>query len=173
MAWCICSCTLSCCRYYPLGHKEWLAANPDVLGKRLRSAQRVPLWERPLQTDEGNDKAEGAEWWTAEWLQAMNDGTANYPILCRVEKSYAEFPPDPFTKVIKKAGSGDDAQVVWKPPKDPAILKQATGAPLRLALILRPLSPVVPPAADQVSMSLALPPTFSVVTFPAAQKPFM
>ena len=164
---------LSCCRYYPLGHKEWLIAHPDVLGKKLRSAQRVPLWERPLQVDDGHGKGEGPEWCTQEWLQAMNEGTANYPILCRVEKSYAEFPPDPFTKVIKKNGSSDDAQVVWKPPKDPALLKQATGAPLRLALILRPLTPLVPPDADQASVSFALPPTFSVVTFPATQKPFM
>src|SRR6476660_3723561 len=129
-------------RYYPQGHKQFLATHPDFLGKKLRSAQRVPLWERPLQATESDSKAaaEGTLWWTEEWLKSTNDGTANYPILCRVERSYAEFPPDPFTKVMRKSGSSDNAQVVWKAPKDPAVFRQANSAPLRLALILKPLT---------------------------------
>jgi hypothetical protein len=158
-----------------MGHKEWLEVHPDVLGKKLRSAQRVPLWERLSQIDEADSKvaADGSEWWSQQWLDSLEDGTNNYPLLCRVEKCYAEFPPDPFTKVIKKTGNDDSSQIVWKPPKDPAVLKQAKGAPLRLALILKPLSAIVPPSPTDAYSSLVLPPTFSVVTFPSEQKPFM
>ncbi|GKY91187.1 hypothetical protein MPSEU_000091400 [Mayamaea pseudoterrestris] len=163
--------------YYPLGHKEHLATYPDALGKKLRSAQRVPLWERPFHATEQDSKAaaEGMVWWTEEWLQGMDDGSANYPILCRVERSYAEFPPDPFTKVVKKAGSNDNSQNVWKAPKDPGELKAANGAPLRLALILKPLTSVAPPTLDtgEGYASLPLPPIFSVVTFPSKVKPFI
>jgi hypothetical protein len=164
-------------RYYPCGHKKYLETYPDVLGKKLRSAQRVPLWERPSQTGEGEEGAmdESKKWWTEQWLEEMQNDVAAYPILCRVEKSYAEFPPDPFTK-IKKNGSNDETKVTWKAPKDPAVLKEIQGTQMRLALILRPLTPLVPPVLNggRVYTSLPLPPIFNVVTFPSPQhKPFM
>jgi hypothetical protein len=128
-----------------------------------------------LYANENENKvaAEGPTWWTEQWLKGMVEGTANYPILCRVERSYAEFPPDPFTKVTRKSGSSDNAQIIWKAPKDPVVLKQANGAPLRLALILKPLTSVVPPPVEDSHTSLPLPPTFSLVTFPSSLKPFM
>jgi hypothetical protein len=137
--------------------------------------QRIPLWERPCQAEErlsGNLGDPTKRWWSDQWLEDMENGTASYPVLCRVDRSYAEFPPDPFTKVLrKKGGSNEDAQVTWKAPKDLAA-KEITGTPLRLSLVLRPLTPLVPPGVDDVNPP-PLPPIFSVVTFPSKLKPFM
>jgi len=156
-------------RYYPLGHKEFLSKFPDELGRKTRSLMRIPLWERP----EIEDKENPASWCTEDWLTGIDKDTANFPILCRVERTYAEFPPDPFTKTTKKIDDGTNVKVVWKAPKDPTALPKK-GTPLRLAVELRPLASVLPPQGPSNGEQLPLPPAFSVATFPSREaKPFL
>lgn len=167
------SLTVRSSRYYPVAHKDRLKKYPDLLGKKTRSVMRVPLWERAASLTASGTETD--KWWTSAWIRSVDDGSANYPILCRVDRTYPEFPPDPYTKVVKKDDKSDEVQVIWKPPKDPTALRRMTGTPLRLAVELRPLTPVVLPSVDTEtsSGSLALPPLISVVTFPDDMPPFM
>lgn len=128
---------------------------------------RVPLWERAAAMEKENER----QWWTDDWLKQIEEETARYPILCRVERSYPEFPPDPYVKVVNK----DDGKVRYKAPKDPKVLKNIPGTPLRLAVELRPLTSVVAPPnhLNGTGQSLSPPPTFSVVVFPSQSKPFV
>lgn len=100
----------------------------------------------------------------------MNDETCNYPILCRVERTCPEFPPDPYTKVVTRSNDGTGEQVSWQPPKDPLELKRIPGTPLGLSIDLRPLSNVLPVTA---ATGLSPPPIFSIVTFPTELDPFV
>eukprot|EP00977_Amphora_coffeiformis_P008882 scaffold2013_cov139-Amphora_coffeaeformis.AAC.2 len=158
--------------YYPRGHLEFLAEYPDVLGKKTRQMTRVPLWERlgrKKEGDEAEDTLQSNTWCTEEWAQSVTaeNGGGRYPLLCTVQTVCAEFPPDPNIKIVKKKEGADGEEikkVFFKGPKN-GINKEP--AKIRLAVTLRPLSPVVP------GMGLALPPTFSVVTFPSKKKPFL
>ena len=174
----------TCFRYYPAGHKAYLEKYPDTLGKKTRSVSRVPLWERAaaekddLTTEDGTVQKTTSSWWNDEWLTGVEGDLANYPIVCRVERTHAEYPPDPYAKSVKKDESGNIVKIIWKPPKDPGVLKEIAGTPLRLAVGLRPLTPILPPkwsddSGPQNDETLVLPPTFTVVTFPSDLTPFL
>lgn len=62
----------------------------------------------------------------------------NYPLLCRVEKTQAEFPPDP----VKRKGT--DGHYYYTPPDAATKAKMKKGV-LRLAVTLRSFTPVIPP----------------------------
>jgi hypothetical protein len=163
-------------RYYPIGHKAYLRQYPDVLGQKMRSVTRTPLWERARSNEKDADEgASQKSWWNDEWLSTIENNTANYPILCLVERSYAEFPPDPYTKSVQKIGANGPV-IKWKAPKDTSVLRGIPGSPLRWSVMLRPLTSVLPPTSflASASESLSLPPTFNVITFPHSQlKPFL
>lgn len=159
-------------RYYPRGHRLFLEAYPDILGKKTRSTTRVTLWEKAeLERKEFSENGKmdaDKKWWDDEWLDNFQNSYDRYPILCRVRNTYAEFPPDRYTKVIK------NDKVYWKSPK----VKKAGGdlppAVLRLAVTLQPLTPVLPPSCDGgTKIELAIPPIFSVQTFPSQMDPFL
>jgi len=185
--------------YYPRGHFEFLSEYPgkqlfgnnfilwyeieeqckfltlhlcaDVLGKKTRQMTRVPLWERlerKKERDEAEDSLQTNTWCTEDWARsiASEKGGGRYPILCTVQTVCAEFPPDPNIKVVKKKEGADGEEikkVFFKGPKN-GIKKEPSK--IRLAVTLKPLSPVMPGLS-------ALPPTFSVVTFPSKIKPFL
>lgn len=111
-------------------------------------------------------------------MDEVNDGTWGYPLLCRVEHTTAEFPPDPFSKQEKMMSPGGDVKIVYKSPKNSRFVKQVARTPLQLVMRLKPLTTVVPPLwfeenGPRDEESLALPPYFSVVTFPCDEKPFV
>ncbi len=119
-------------------------------------------------------------WWDDEWLQSIDNKGGVYPILCRVEKTHAEFPPDPSAdeKIVKKDSSSGHVQVVWKQKTTDGARKREQRPPLRLAVALRALTPVKPPARNEAMIQgesqWALPPKFSVVIFPSAvARPFV
>jgi hypothetical protein len=163
--------------YYFAGHRDFLRAFPDHLAKSRIS--RAPLWERVekerrkakyASEGKGSDIIEAGDsatasskrWWNDEWL--AGEQFVNYPILCRVEKTQAEFPPDP-NLVIK-----DSSTNTWTEASNPKA-KPNKNPVLRLAVTLRPLTPVLPPSwsdagpVDRQPLSLA--PNFTVVTFPS------
>lgn len=107
----------------------------------------------------------------------MENSTGKYPLVCRVERTHAEFPPDPFTKVVTKDKGSEEVRVYWKGPKEGSDLKKGQKSRLRLAVMLRPLTPVLPPSWNSTDPSavdlISLPPLFSVVTFPSDLDPFL
>jgi PHD-finger/Bromodomain len=158
-------------RYYPIGHKEHLRHFPDVLGRQTGDASRVPLWERELQR--GEEAANGS-WLSEEWLSKMSRDDCQYPILCRVEATCPEFPPDPYVKEVKSQNRGDCDLVCWNVPKGSATLKRMSGTPLCLAVELRPMTPLIPPYEVRGARGdLTLPPLFTVVSFPTELDPFL
>lgn len=185
--------------YYPAGHRAFLKVHPDILGKKTRNITRMTLWERAKKEKAKLGKAaseevalEGAEkkqapqesvdkaltWWNEEWLSAVEEDLGRYPIICRVEKTHVEFPPDPYaeSKIITKDDQSGGVQVTWALPKDTQKKKQSN-PPLCLAVMLRPLTPVLPSrsgAAEAASdQQLTLAPNFYVVTFPCKASPFI
>lgn len=179
--------------YYPAGHRQFLEANPDILGKKTRNITRMTLWDRAkkekskMEKATAQDEADNGEsqvnaeskvsnWWNEDWLSLIDGDLDRYPILCRVEKTHAEFPPDPLSdaKVVTNDKTGA-VQVTWKPKKG-GPKKHQESPPLRLAVMLRPLTPALPPqqsSGDSASTELALPPNFYVVTFPSKASPFL
>jgi hypothetical protein len=124
----------------------------------------------------------------------------DYPIICRVERTHNEFPEDPYAKEksIKtkddSSGSGDMAIMSWSKTaartSSPAVAeakkKNGTCPQIRLAVTLRPLSPVVAPDNINVSSSfssssqspstsyrLELAPNFTVSTCPGKCELFL
>lgn len=171
-----------CVLYYPLGHKKYLEDYPDVVAKKTKSTMRVPLWERAIKrekdeqlpvsvsTEDMESTQSSHKWWNEDWLTRMDNDTALYPLLCRVERTYAEFIPDPTKKIAK----GDI--ITWEEPQDSSVIENMRQTPLRLALVLRPLTTVMPPLRAPQPLEnepLSLPPTFSVVTFPSKLPPFI
>ncbi|CAB9514023.1 PHD [Seminavis robusta] len=174
--------------YYPAGHREFVKEFPDYLGKKLIS--RAPLWERAEKEQRKSKKAaDGKEndnepsaksttnsskrWWNDEWIEGVdptNGKLGHYPILCRVDKTQAEFPPDP-TNMVADKGSNTWTETTAQ-PKTKAKKNAKKHAFLRLAVTLRPLTPVLPPSwtdnGPTDKESLPTPSvTFTVVTFPA------
>lgn len=97
----------------------------------------------------------------------------NYPLLCRVERTHAEFPPDPFCKVIKKDDKNVGAKVYFRKPKG---FTGTVRASMRLAVSLRPLAPLLPSVlgkSNTGTSSLSVPPSFTVITFPCKLEPFL
>ena len=188
------------CRYYPSGHRDFLKRHPDVLGKKTRNKTRLPLWERAQKekgkdenTEEGNENESAAldkttsdtanrkqpEWWDDDWLAGVEGELGNYPLICRVERTQAEFPPDLDVLVDSKLVTEDGVQkVVFKQAKANKKSKHSN-PPLCLAVVLKPMTPLVPPKwnADSCSLgngnSLLLPPIFHVVTHPSKCAPFI
>jgi hypothetical protein len=125
---------------------------------------------------ESVDKA--STWWNDEWLASIEEDLSRYPIVCRVEKTHVEFPPDPYaeSKTITRNDQSGGVQVTFELPKDSQKKKQAN-PPLCLAVMLRPLTPVLPPilgaAEARADQELALAPNFYVVTFPSKVSPFI
>ena len=176
------------CRYYISGHRLFLDQYPDVLGKKTRSKSRVPLWEKAANAKEEFRESVGSSeesspaghqrWWSEEWLEGIeSSGYGDYPLLCRVERTHAEFPPDPFCKIVKKDEKSDGATVYFKRPKGYAGNTSNDTAQMRLAVSLRPLTPLLPPGCNVAGGSeqplLDLPPSFTVVTFPCKLEPFL
>jgi hypothetical protein len=176
--------------YYPGGHREFLDKFPDLLGKKTRSTTRMPLWERAaMEKSKIENEPEGGEveasvgsplsksWWNDEWLAGIEGDIGKYPLVCRVERTHAEFPPDPFTKVVKKEQGSEDVRIYWKSPKNNTDLRKGRKPRLRLAVTLRPLTSLLPPVWGEAGPScddvLSLPPLFSVVTSPSDLQPFL
>lgn len=151
-----------------MGHKIHLRHFPDVLGRQTADASRVPLWERVLKSDASKDK--NSIWLSEEWLSKMKDDEWKYPILCRVEETHPEFPPDPYVKVVK-SDDGDGEVLCWDVPKGKgsAALRRLSGTPLCLAVELRPLTSLI----GGECVGLSPPPPFTVVTFPTELDPFL
>lgn len=167
-------------RYYMSGHRRFLDVYPDELGMKIGDASRIPLWETAAQLNDGNEYSErrAKSWWTPEWLEGVESADlGDYPLLCRVEQAHAEFPPDPFCKVVKKDVNHDGTKIFFKKPKGFVSVKGLGKVHLRLAVTLKPLTPVVAPhwcaAGPAEHSSLELPPTFTVVTFPCEVESFM
>ena len=161
---------------------------PDHLCKN--KITRITLWDRARKEQLKSTKAKSNEkdsaadappspstaqtWWNDEWLSGVEASLGNYPIVCRVEKSQAEFPPDPLAdhKVVDS-----DGQIAWRVPDPAARAKVKKKAWLRLAVTLRPLTTVVPPTWTESGPvdrhSLTPPPPFTVVTFPSQSQPFL
>jgi anti-sigma28 factor (negative regulator of flagellin synthesis) len=177
-------------RYYPSAHHAFLESNPDTLGVKLRNLLRVPLWQRAKRErakskraqEEGEKVPTGTQktWWTDDWLEGITSDLGNYPIICRVERTHAEFPPDPYSALKQIEKEGGEVKVTWTLPTMAATgggkkIKNKTH--MRLAVVLRALTPVVPPAwTGDVPVeedSLGLPPNFTVVTAPASAAPFL
>jgi len=139
----------------------------------------VPLWERAAQLKEEDAASDASKrWWTEDWLDGVESfGLGDYPVLCRVERTHVEFPPDPFSKIVKKDDASGATKVYFKKPKNAA--RDTAASQLRLAVTLRPLTPLEPPAPweetspSDSSASLSLPPLFSVSTFPCKLDPFL
>ena len=170
-------------RYYITGHRAYLDRYPDIIAKKNRGKKtRIPLWERATQLmkeETLNDTAQSSEnpWWTDEWLNGLqNDNLGDYPIICRVERTHAEFPPDPYSKVVESDKKSDGTILRFKKPKK--FVKSEGKVSMRLAITLRPLSHVMAPlsidgcAATQ-NIALSVPPVFSVVSFPCELEPFL
>ena len=173
-----------------------MTQHPDVLGKKLRSKARTPLWERArkekaklrrsedLDTNAPSDKVESvtfnqkqSEWFNDEWLAGVDTKLGDYPLICRVERTHAEFPPhlEVESKVVAEEGVH---KVVFKQSK-PNKKSNKWNPPLCLVVALKPLTPLTPPdRGDNGSCrhevcALSPPPIFHVVTFPSRCAPFM
>mmetsp|Transcript_4031 Transcript_4031/g.9322 ORF Transcript_4031/g.9322 Transcript_4031/m.9322 type:complete len:2885 (+) Transcript_4031:789-9443(+) len=156
--------------YYPGVHKAFLKKNPDMLWRTTRNPLRVPLWQRAFKERKKGITGGADTWWTNDWLDSPD--LEAYPLVCRVERTYAEFPPDPYAhyRTVDK-----DGNVVWKHPKNLKPKKKKTG--MRLAVLLKPLTPLLPPTFDEEKglmddKKCALPPKFYVSTAPM-KKPFV
>jgi PHD-finger/Bromodomain len=168
------------CRYYISGHMAYLDRYPDHLGSKTGNKRRIPLWLRAAQLqrkpNQGNDTSSSIEpWWTEEWLHGvMDENLGDYPIICRVEQTHAEFPPDPFCKVVRTDQKSDSTTVYFKKPK---AFQGICKTNVRLAVTLRPLTPLLAPSLQELesmkASSLQLPPTFTAVTFPCDLEPFI
>ena len=120
----------------------------------------------------------------------------DYPIICRVERTHNEFPEDPYAKEksIKtkddSTGIGDMAIMSWSktaartlsPAVAEAKKKSGMCPQIRLAVTLRPLSPVVAPVSSSFSSSsqspstsyrLELAPNFTISTCPGKCESFL
>eukprot|EP00978_Attheya_sp_CCMP212_P035905 scaffold158952_cov53-Attheya_sp.AAC.1 len=121
---------------------------------------------------------ESAPWWNERWLASIVTGMGRYPILCRVEKAIAEFPEDPngegkpfqITNVVE--GEKSKKKGKKEPNKSSAKTKTKNRPQMGLALTLKPLTRCVPPV-EQIGQALSLPPTFTVLTFPSNDPPFI
>ena len=181
--------SLLVCRYYPSAHHAFLESNPDTLGVKLKNLLRLPLWQRAKRdrarskkAQEEGEQEEGEQvattagtqktWWTDEWLEEITSDLGNYPIICRVERTHAEFPPDPYSALKQIEKEGGEVKVTWSLPAAGGAKKIKNKTHMRLAVLLRPLTPVVPPAwtdNDPVENdSLELAPNCTVVTAPAS-----
>lgn len=114
-----------------------------------------------------------SDWWDEEWLAGIDSEMGSYPLICRVERTHAEFPPDldAESEVVMEQGV---QKVIFKHLKANKKNKDQY-APLHLAVVLKPLTPLVPPEWDSESGALRSgsllnpPPSFQAVTFPSSK----
>ena len=152
------------------------------MGKKTRNKTRLPLWERAqkekekLEKDQSQEATEDDRWWNDEWLDGREDRYGCYPLICRVERTHAEFPPDPSAeqKTVEK-GKGEGIKVVFRAPEKADGKRKHPS--LRLAVTLRPLTPLLPPQWQDGKLSdtslTRLPPTFQVVICPSRADPYL
>lgn len=161
--------------YYPAAHKTFLDVFPDILGMKSRNVLRVPLWQRAkremAKQKKSKDDSSSKIWWTDEWVQGITSELGNYPMVCRVERTHTEFPADPYQSDKVVTENGTIAWVVPEQKQKKRKRKKKDKPQMRLAVALRPLTPVQPPewtdSGLQSNDSISLPPNFSVVTFPS------
>lgn len=116
-----------------------------------------------------DEQAQDSSWWTAHWLEGVkNLNLGDYPLICRVERTQAEFPPDPFCKVIDRETV--DGPVISFKSKNHSNASLNSSTQVRLAVTLKPLTPLT--VTDNASLS-TLPPSFTAVTFPCHLEPFI
>jgi hypothetical protein len=171
---------LVCRSYYITGHRAFLDRYPDVLGKKRDS--RIPLWEKAAQLNVAHQKLSDVEkrierpWWTNEWVEGVEKGNlGDYPLICKVTRTHAEFPPDPYSKVIESDNGNNGTVVSFKKPKKFVTGKGTTY--MRLAVTLCPLTYLIAPSMENKRgfelIGLFRPPTFTVLTFPSELDPFI
>ena len=142
---------------------------------------RVPLWEKAaaeMEKHADSDESGGAAkqpssaasaWWAKEWVDEINGDLGKHPLLCVVQSTFAEFPPDPKVKVVRKDKDGDDtARVFWRGSADSNKTEY-----VRLAVTLRAVTPLRHSMSVPMDSSKPLPPMFTVVVFPSQQRPFL
>lgn len=194
--------------------KEFLKVYPDKLGSQLKNLLRVPIWQRGKRAiarrKAGRDDVgdEGSTWWTEAWVESLVSGSGStstspalgdFPIVCRVERTHAEFPPDPYSKEKAVNKAGNETTIIWKGKAAELVgasakAKMKKRVSIRLAVLLKPLTTILPDESDgsgetksksgndplkrsldSSPASLDLPPNFTVVTVPVAspQEPFL
>lgn len=187
-------------RYYPRAHYDFLKDQPDIRQKKLRLKLRKPLWEKAeeelellKESKEKNPEEQSKKvkmlheekWWTPDWIKSVPEEAGAYPIICRVEKTIAEFPYDAESLLeirrlqykAKKEGKVKEQDKLKK--KSSRRLVTRTKPILGVCVTLKPLSPIIPPQRSRKmgiffeECSLSLPPTFSVLTFPCSTEPFI
>lgn len=153
----------------------------------------MPLWERARkekakgrssddpQTNAPSEKVESTtlsqkqpEWFNDEWLAGVDTKLGDYPLICRVERTHAEFPPHPEVESMVVAEEGVH-KVVFKQSKSNKKSKK-WNPPLCLVVVLKPMTPLIPPDRNDNSCcrhALSPPPIFHVVTFPSRCAPFI
>eukprot|EP00934_Nitzschia_sp_Nitz4_P005089 Nitzschia sp. Nitz4//scaffold127_size64804//13733//20288//NITZ4_006174-RA/size64804-augustus-gene-0.51-mRNA-1//1//CDS//3329534744//5079//frame0 len=182
--------------YYPSAHKAFLKVYPDVWWSRTNNQLRTPLWVQAEQSSRhqipkpaSNNKRrskldydytdpdiedEELAWWNEEWLDAMDGDDFPYPIICRVERTNAEFPFDPAmdNRIVT-----DDGQVTWIQNRTTS---KGERPRMRLCVFLKPLTPIIPPKWDDTGnivredVDLCVPKRLSVLTFPTERtEPFL
>ena len=138
------------------------------------------MWERAHQLREESQSCttnpSDQPWWTDEWLDGLqNDNFGDYPIICRVERTHAEFPPDPYSKVVESNSKSDGTILHFKKPKKFAKIDGKVS--MRLAVTLRPLSHVMVQSIKNgftsQNLGISVPPLFAVITFPCELEPFL
>mmetsp|Transcript_31486 Transcript_31486/g.47590 ORF Transcript_31486/g.47590 Transcript_31486/m.47590 type:complete len:1542 (-) Transcript_31486:136-4761(-) len=156
--------------------------HPDKIGEKVGNKMRMPLWERAQKERDVQSslKSESIvdeyKWWNKEWLDGVNGYLGIYPLICGVEKTHSEFPPDPDsdnTRTIKD--SEGNKIILFENPKSCKRNRKKcqSKAHLCLAVTLKPMSPLLPPVWNagagklQESVLLSPPPTFQVVIFPS------
>lgn len=159
--------------YYPAGHFQFLNKYPDHLcNGRI---DRLPLWERASKERAKASEGPGGKasnWYTRDWIDIAGSGKDLLPILCRVVKTQAEFPPD------SSQGPDNDNQASAAAKSGATLQSKSRKRPvLRLAVTLQPLTPITPPlwtdAGPDDTASVDVPPVFTCVTFPSPLPAFL
>lgn len=147
--------------------QEFLTVYPDKLGSQLRNLLRVPLWQRGKRAiarrkaglDDVGD--ESSTWWTEEWVQSLvsrsddssssasSPSLGDYPIVCRVERTHAEFPPDPYDKEKSVTKTGEETTISWTAKASETVnattkMKRKRKVQVRLAILLKPFTTILP-----------------------------
>jgi hypothetical protein len=196
--------------YYPAGHFQFLQKCPDHLRNKNgtnNTASRIPLWERAAQeqravqpaiiqgagqermSQEEQDTtieikaapASNTTWWTPDWIDKAGSGKYRLPILCRVVKTQAEFPPDTSSQDPDNNINDHQASSLEPASGLTATLQSKSSRKrpvLRLAVTLQPLTPITPPlwkddAGPVSSIDVPPPPVFTCVTFPSPLPAFL
>ena len=152
--------------------------------KSRPSRFRSPEKATAVEAEKANDAKKGASakmkkkdgassspsWWNEEWLAAMEgDFGGEYPILCRVENTTAEFPYNKGAVDIATDRKTSWSMKIDRAKKDEIRKQLAKKRPmLRLAVTLKALTPLVSSSTGTGDdVSLDPPPPFVVQCFPS------